>query len=53
MKQVCVNDATCSLTLRTTSGALLPTLTTAMPLDRSISELPSTSTMTPPPAAAT
>ncbi len=30
-----------------------PTLTTAMPAPRSISELPSTSTMTPPPAAAT
>ena len=53
MKQVCVNAATCSVTRRTTSGALLPTLTTAMPLARSISELPSTSTITPPPAAAT
>ncbi len=45
--------ATCSVTRRTTSGALLPTLTTAIPLARSISELPSTSTITPPPAAAT
>ena len=53
MKQVCVNAATCSVTRSTTSGALLPTLTTAMPLARSISELPSTSTITPPPAAAT
>ena len=53
MKQVCVNAATWSVTRRTTSGALLPTLVTAMPLARSISELPSTSTITPPPAAAT
>jgi hypothetical protein len=53
MKHVCVNEVTCSLTRRTTSGALFPTLTTAMPLDRSISELPSTSTITPPPAAST
>ena len=32
---------------------LLPTLVTAIPLARSISELPSTSTITPPPAAST
>jgi hypothetical protein len=31
----------------------LPTLTTAMPEPRSISELPSTSTITPPPARST
>jgi hypothetical protein len=53
MKQVCVNAATCSCTLRTTAGAALPTEATAMPDPRSISELPSTSTITPPPAAAT
>ena len=53
MKQVWVKAATWSVTRRTTSGALLPTLVTAMPLARSISEFPSTSTITPPPAAAT
>ena len=35
------------------TGAALPTETTAMPEPRSISELPSTSTITPPPAATT
>ncbi len=50
MKQVWVKAATCSCTRRTTASAELPTLTTAMPAPRSISELPSTSTSTPPPA---
>ena len=36
----------------TTPGALLPTFTTAMPAPKSMNELPSTSTMTPPPALA-
>src|SRR4051812_15819011 len=53
MKQVWVNAATCSRTASTTAGAALPTLTTAMPEPRSISELPSTSTSTPPPARST
>src|SRR4051794_29611899 len=53
MKQVCVKAATCSLTAWTTTGAALPTLTTAIPDPRSISELPSTSTRTPPPARST
>ena len=53
MKQVWVNDATWADTLATTESAALPTLTTAMPEPKSISELPSTSTMTPPPAAVT
>ena len=53
MKQVWVNAATCSVTRETTSGALLPTPVTAIPLARSIRLLPSTSTTTPPPAAAT
>ena len=48
-----MNAATCSCTRLTTDGAALPTLTTAMPEPRSISELPSTSTRTPPPAATT
>ena len=50
MKQVWVKAATCSVTPATTCGAELPTLITAMPEPRSISELPSTSTSTPPPA---
>src|SRR6478735_4541231 len=50
MKHVCVNAATCSCTRATTASAALPTLTTAMPAPRSMSELPSTSTSTPPPA---
>src|SRR4051812_21932322 len=53
MKQVCVKASTCSCTAATTRGAALPTLTTAMPDPRSISELPSTSTSTPPPARST
>jgi hypothetical protein len=50
MKQLCVNAATCSVTAETTAGAQLPTLTTAMPEPKSISEFPSTSITTPPPA---
>ena len=50
MKQVWVNAATWSCTACTTRGAELPTLVTAIPEPRSISELPSTSTSTPPPA---
>src|SRR6476620_7792155 len=53
MKQVWVKAAACSCTRETTAGAALPTLVTAMPEPRSISELPSTSTRTPPPAAVT
>src|SRR3954470_17720658 len=53
MKQVCVKARVCSITRSTTCGALLPTLATAMPEARSISELPSASTRTPPPAAST
>src|SRR3954451_24329235 len=51
MKQVWVNAATWAVTPRTTPGAELPTDTTAMPEPRSIRELPSASTSTPPPAA--
>src|SRR5688572_27890192 len=53
MKQVWVKRATCSCTLATTASAALPTLTTAMPEPRSIKELSSASTRTPPPAAVT
>src|SRR5487761_96083 len=53
MKQVWVNLAACSVTPSTTRGALLPTETTAIPDPKSISELPSTSCSTPPPAALT
>src|SRR3954449_2527522 len=53
MKQVWVKASTCSCTAATTRGAALPTLTTAMPAPRSMSELPSTSTSTPPPARST
>ena len=51
MKQVWVNRPACSATRATTRGAALPTETTAMPDPKSISELPSASTSTPPPAA--
>src|SRR5215475_9295292 len=51
MKQVWVNLAACSRTRSATRGALLPTETTAMPEPKSMSELPSASTSTPPPAA--
>src|SRR3954462_14362869 len=50
MKQVWVKAPTWSRTAATTRGEELPTLTTAMPAPRSISELPSTPTSTPPPA---
>src|SRR6478735_2427979 len=50
MKQVWVNAATCSDTAAATLGAALPTLVTAIPEPKSISEFPSTSTRTPPPA---
>ncbi len=53
MKQVCVNRAACSATASATFGLALPTLVTAMPEPKSISELPSTSTITPPPASVT
>jgi hypothetical protein len=53
MKQVWVNRAACALTRSTTRGAALPADTTAMPEPKSISELPSASTRTPPPAAVT
>ena len=53
MKQVWVNSATCLRTRSTTRGAALPTLVTAMPEPKSISELPSASTTTPPPARVT
>ena len=51
MKQVWVNRSTCSWTAATTWGAALPTVVTAIPEPKSINELPSTSTTTPPPAA--
>src|SRR3954468_6233826 len=53
MKHVWVKAATCSCTAATTRGAALPTLTTAIPAPRSMRELPSTSTTTPPPARST
>ena len=53
MKQVWVKCATCSVIRLTTSSALLPTEVTAMPELKSISELPSASISTPPPAAVT
>ena len=51
MKQVWVNWATCACTAATTFGCALPSVVTAMPEPRSMSELPSASTTTPPPAA--
>ena len=51
MKQVWVNCATCACTRSATRGAALPTEVTAMPEPKSMSELPSASTSTPPPAA--
>src|SRR4051794_33074341 len=53
MKQVWVNAATCSRTASTTCGAAFPTLTTAIPEPRSISELPPTPPTPPPPARST
>ena len=46
-----MNCATCACTAATTLGCALPSVVTAMPEPRSMSELPSASTMTPPPAA--
>src|ERR1022692_714795 len=51
MKHVWVNRVTCSRTRSATRGALLPTDATAIPDPKSMSELPSASTSTPPPAA--
>ena len=51
MKQVWVNRSACSRIPAATRGALLPTDVTAIPEPKSISELPSTSMSTPPPAA--
>jgi hypothetical protein len=53
MKQVWENRPTWACTASTTRGAAWPTLTTAMPAPRSISELPSTSTTMAPEASAT
>src|SRR3954452_10967380 len=53
MKRVWVKSATCSCTRDTTRGAAFPTDTTAIPEPKSISWLPSTSTMIPPPARST
>src|ERR1700750_2189506 len=53
MKQVWVNLAACSATRADTRGAALPTDTTAIPDPKSIRELPSASTITPPPASVT
>jgi hypothetical protein len=53
MKQVWVNWATCACTRSTTALAALPTEVTAMPEPKSMSELPSASSSTPPPAAVT
>src|SRR3984957_6692654 len=50
MKQVWVNRSACSRIPAVTRGALLPTDVTAIPEPKSISELPSTSMITPPPA---
>ena len=48
-----MKSAACAATPSTTRGAALPTVVTAMPEPRSISELPSTSSIMPPPARAT
>ena len=48
MKHVCVKSAACAATAAVTSGALAPTDVTAMPDPRSMSTLPSTSSMTAP-----
>jgi hypothetical protein len=53
VEQVWVKWATCSVTRVTTSSALLPTDVTAIPDPKSISEFPSASISTPPPAAVT
>ncbi len=51
MKHVWVNWATCAWTASTMRGCAFPSEVTAMPDPRSMSELPSASTTTPPPAA--
>ena len=51
MKQVWVNWPAWCCTRSARRGALFPTEVTAMPEPKSIRELPSTSTSTPPPAA--
>jgi hypothetical protein len=48
MKHVWVNRSTCAFTASTTSGALLPTLVTAIPEAKSIHSRPSVSTSVPP-----
>jgi hypothetical protein len=53
VKHVCVKAFSCAVTASTTRGFALPTPVTAMPEPRSMSELPSASTITPPPAATT
>ncbi len=53
MKQVWVNRSACSFTRAATRGFALPTFVTAMPEPKSISELPSASTSTPPSASVT
>ena len=53
MKQVWVNCATCAWTRSATRAAAFPTDVTAIPEPKSISELPSASMRTPPPAAVT
>lgn len=53
MKQVWVNRSACAFTRAATRGFALPTPVTAMPDPKSISELPSASTTTPPPASVT
>ena len=52
MKQVWVKSASCAEARRTTASAEAPTEVTAMPEPKSISRLPSTSSMIPPPARA-
>ena len=51
MKQVCVKCAAAAATAATTAGLDAPTVVTAMPEPRSMSELPSASTITPPSAS--
>src|SRR6185503_12819214 len=51
-KQVCVSRSTCRCTAATTSGAAWPTFRTEIPVARSISRLPSTSSTIAPDARA-
>lgn len=53
MKQVWVKSASCAEARRTTASAEAPTVVTAMPEPKSIRLLPSTSSITPPPARVT